>query len=74
MTKAGDNLSEVIFSHGLTLSKTSPGCTCLQYMSFENTVAKGEIAHNEQFLLFPLFPRELYAIIIEFEIVICNLF
>ena len=27
--------------------------TCLQYMSFENTVAKGEIARNEQFLLFP---------------------
>ena len=26
--------------------------TCLQYMSFENTVGKGEIAHNEQFLLF----------------------
>ena len=25
--------------------------TCLQ--SFENTVGKGEIAHNEQFLLFP---------------------
>ena len=27
--------------------------TCLQYMSFENTVGKGEIARNEQFLLFP---------------------
>ena len=27
--------------------------TCLQYKSFENTVGKGEIAHNEQFLLFP---------------------
>ena len=27
---------------------------CLQYKSFENTVGKGEIAHNEQFLLFPL--------------------
>ena len=26
---------------------------CLQYKSFENTVGKGEIAHNEQFLLFP---------------------
>ena len=24
----------------------------LQYNSFENTVGKGEIAHNEQFLLF----------------------
>ena len=27
--------------------------TCLQYTSFENTVGKGEIARNEQFLLFP---------------------
>ena len=26
---------------------------CLQYKSFENTEGKGEIAHNEQFLLFP---------------------
>ena len=28
--------------------------TCLYLESFENTVGKGEIAHNEQFLLFPL--------------------
>ena len=27
--------------------------TCLQYKSFENTVGKEEITHNEQFLLFP---------------------
>ena len=27
--------------------------TCLLYKSFENTVGKGEIAHNEQFFLFP---------------------
>ena len=26
---------------------------CLHHKSFENTVGKGEIAHNEQFLLFP---------------------
>ena len=26
---------------------------CLQYKSFENTVGKGEIAHNKHFLLFP---------------------
>ena len=38
----------------LTLSQTlSLVFTCLQYKSFENTVGKGEIAHNEQFLLFP---------------------
>ena len=28
---------------------------CLQYNSFESTVEKGEIALNEQFLLFPQF-------------------
>ena len=27
--------------------------TCLQYKCFENTVGRGEIARNEQFLLFP---------------------
>ena len=27
--------------------------TCLRYKPFENTVGKGEIARNEQFLLFP---------------------
>ena len=27
--------------------------TCLQYKSFENIVGKQEIAHSEQFLLFP---------------------
>ena len=26
---------------------------CLLYKPFENTVGKGEIAHNEKFLLFP---------------------
>ena len=26
---------------------------CLRYKSFENTVGKGEIARNKQFLLFP---------------------
>ena len=28
---------------------------CLRYKSFENTAGKGEIARNEQFLLFPVF-------------------
>ena len=27
--------------------------TCLQEKSFKNTLGKGEIAHNEQFLLYP---------------------
>ena len=39
-----------VFYSTLTLSQTSPG---LQYKSFENTLGKGEIARNEQFLLFP---------------------
>ena len=53
--------------------------TCLKYKSFvENTVGKGEIAGNEQFLLFPLsvfYPFEkLSAIFVKFEIVVCKLF
>ena len=38
----------------LTLSQTNACFTCLQYEYFENTVEKGEIARNKQFLLFPL--------------------
>ena len=37
----------------LTLSQRNPGFTCLQYKFFGNTVGKGDIAHNEHFLLFP---------------------
>ena len=61
----------------LTLSKTSPGFKCLQHKPFENTVGKGEIARNEQFLLFPkcfLLLEKLSAIFIKFDIVICKLF
>ena len=49
---------------------------CLQYKPFENTVGKGEIARNEQFLLFSVFYLlgELPAIFIKFEIVVCKLF
>ena len=36
-----------------TLSQIRPVFTFLQYKSFGNTVGKGEIARNEQFLLFP---------------------
>ena len=36
----------------LTLSKQALVFTYLQYKSFENSVEKGEIAHNKQFLLF----------------------
>ena len=33
--------------------------TCLHYKSFENTVGKGEIVRDEQFLLFPEFSTHL---------------
>ena len=52
---------------------------CLQYKSFENTVEKGEIARNEQFLFFfpryflP-FSRTFSTIFIKFRIVVCKLF
>ena len=36
----------------ITLSQTNQ---CLQYKFSGNTVRKGEIGHNEQFLLFPVF-------------------
>ena len=42
----------------------------------KNTVGKGEIAHNEQFLLFSqcfLPVEELSAVFIRFEIVVCKL-
>ena len=38
-----------VLGNVLTLFQTSPG---LQYKCFESTVRKGEIARNEQFLLF----------------------
>ena len=43
------------FANTLTLSPTSP-CflrVCSTSLRFENTKGKGEIARNEQFLLFP---------------------
>ena len=50
---------------------------CLQYKSFENIVGNGDFAHHEQFLPLPVFShqfRELSAIFIKFEIVVCKLF
>ena len=46
-------------------------------MSFENTVGKGEIARNEQFLFFPVFSTllgELFTTFVELKIVVCKLF
>ena len=43
-----------LFGKGLTLSQTGPGFYVSAIHVFnENTVGKGEIACNEQFLLFP---------------------
>ena len=42
--------STLFFFHSL---KQALVFTCLQYKPFENTVGKGKIAPNEQFLLFP---------------------
>ena len=41
------------FGKGLTLSQQALVFTCLQYKSLENPPGKGEIARDEQFLLFP---------------------
>ena len=51
--------------------------TCLQDKSCENTMGKGEIACNEQFLLFPqcfLPVLRTLSSFIRFEIVVCKLF
>ena len=52
--------------------------TCLQYKYFEITVGKGEIARDEQFLLFPtVFSTLLEASLhffIKLKIVVCKLF
>ena len=41
------------FKPCLTFPKQALFLTCLHYKSFENTEGKGEIARNEQILLFP---------------------
>ena len=43
------------FRAKLTLSQTSPIFYVSAVQVFENTVGKGEIALNEQYLLFPVF-------------------
>ena len=65
-------------SFDLTLSQTSPCFHLSAIMSIEKIEGKGEIAHNEQFLLFPkcffYLLEELSAIFIKFKIVVCKLF
>ena len=59
-----------IFSFSHNVFNPFPNKSGLQYKPSENTLGKGEIAHNEQFLLFHrvfyLF-GELSAIFVEFE-------
>ena len=61
----------------LNLLEKALAFMCLQYKSSENTVGKGEIAHNEQFLLFPqcfLHSWENFQpFLTTFEIVVCKL-
>ena len=67
----------IILICALTLSKTSPRFYVSAVQVFENTVGKGEIARNEQFLLFPQcflhFLRDLSAMFIKLRIVVCKL-
>ena len=58
----------------LTPSQASPGFTCLQYKTFENVVAKAEIACNKQFLLFHIVFYSCEELSSKFEIVVCKLF
>ena len=51
----------------LSLSQICPVFTCLQYKSFENTVRKGEIARNEQFLLFPQYLLSIWRTFMPFS-------
>ena len=60
----------------LTLSQTSPGFTCLQYKSFKATIAKREITHNEQFLLFQQCFLAVWrtVIFVKLKFIVCKLF
>ena len=57
----------------LTISQTSPGFNVSTGQVFENTVGKGEIARDEQFLLSPQCFPPIWRTF-KFEIVICKLF
>ena len=54
MSSLTDSITYKIHSYSsLPFPKQALVFTCLSYKSFENIVGKGEIAQNEQFLLFP---------------------
>ena len=61
--------SKLIFS---PFPKQALVFTCLQYKSLKSTAGKGEIARNDQFLLFPVFSSHLenFVIFIKFEILV----
>ena len=69
-----------LFGKGLTSQNFNPFqnkpwfFTCLQFQSVENTAGKGEIANKQQFLLFPRCFLTHLIILINSEIVVCNLF
>ena len=50
-----DQTKILLFNKGLTLSQTSPGFYVSAIQVFRKHCGKGEIACNEQFLLFPYF-------------------
>ena len=54
-----DQSTVLWFGKVLTLSHTMTPFHALGNMPFENTVGKGEIARNEQFLFFPVFSTHL---------------
>ena len=61
----------------LTISHTMTPFDASGKQAFENTVGKGEIARNKQFLLFPqcFLPVWItFFIFVKFEIVVCKLF
>ena len=65
------------FSFYYPFPKQALVLTCLKYKYFENTVGKGEIARNKQFLLFPQCFQRFWrtsAIFIKLKIVVCKHF
>ena len=63
---------------GLPFPKQVLVFTCRQYIYFENNVGKGEIALNEQFLLFPQcflhFFDNFFTVFIKLKIVVCKVY
>ena len=68
---------EILYPLEKPLSEQALVFTCLQSKSLENTVGKGEIARNNQFLLFPqCFPTcwKIFLHFIKVQSVLCKFF